>query len=92
VLPTPVGVYFIEEVLRQPDPSGEYGPFAFGLSAYSDVLQSFGGGPGEIGLHGTDVPSSVGSSVSHGCLRVSDTMISELVRLLPLGTPVVINR
>jgi lipoprotein-anchoring transpeptidase ErfK/SrfK len=91
VLPTPTGTYYIVDLLRQPDPNGEYGPFAFGLSAFSDVLQSFGGGPGEIGLHGTNDPSSVGANVSHGCLRVANAMITELARILPLGTPVMIT-
>lgn len=88
VLPTPTGTYFLARLFKQPDPSGEYGPYAFGLSAFSDVLQSFGGGPGEIGLHGTDDPQSVGANVSHGCLRVTDAMITKLANLLPLGTPV----
>ncbi|HEY5273305.1 MAG TPA: L,D-transpeptidase [Acidimicrobiales bacterium] len=90
-LPTPTGTYFIVDLLKQPDPVGGYGPYAFGLSAYSDVLQSFGGGPGEIGIHGTDVPQSVGASLSHGCIRVSDATIVALAELLPLGTPVLIN-
>jgi lipoprotein-anchoring transpeptidase ErfK/SrfK len=59
--------------------------------AGSDVLQSFGGGPGEIGIHGTDAPDSVGASVSHGCIRVSNVTIVALAKLLPLGTPVVID-
>jgi lipoprotein-anchoring transpeptidase ErfK/SrfK len=90
-LPTPTGTYFIVDLLKQPNPDGEYGPYAFGLSAFSDVLQSFGGGPGEIGIHGTDAPNSVGASVSHGCIRVSNAMIATLAKLLPLGTPVLIN-
>ena len=91
VLPTPKGTYFIVDLLKQPNAAGEYGPYAFGLSAFSDVLQTFGGGPGEIGIHGTDVPSSVGASVSHGCIRVTDSTITELAHLLPLGTKVVIS-
>ena len=91
VLPTPDGTYYIVELLKQPDPYGAYGPYAFGLSAFSNVLYSFGGGPGEIGLHGTDDPSSVGANVSHGCLRVSNATITELAGLLPLGTPVIIT-
>jgi len=78
--------------MKQPDPAGTYDPYAFGLSAFSDVLSSFGGGPGEIGLHGTDQPTSVGADVSHGCLRVSNATISELARVLPLGTRVIISR
>jgi lipoprotein-anchoring transpeptidase ErfK/SrfK len=91
VLPTPQGTYFIVDLLKQPTPDGEYGPFAFGLSAYSDVLYSFGGGPGEIGLHGTNEPNSIGTNASHGCIRVPDATIMKLARLLPLGTRVVIS-
>jgi lipoprotein-anchoring transpeptidase ErfK/SrfK len=88
VLPTPTGTYYLVELLQQPNPNGEYGPYAFGLSAFSNVLQTFGGGPGQIGLHGTNAPSSVGSNVSHGCLRVSNEVITRLAQLLPLGTPI----
>lgn len=91
-LPTPTGTYFIAELLRQSNPRGLYGPYAFGLSAYSDVLQSFGGGPGQIGIHGTNEPSLIGTSASHGCIRVQNAVIARLARLLPLGTPVVISR
>ena len=91
-LPTPTGKFFIVDLLKQPNPTGEYGPYAFGLSAFSDVLQSFGGGPGEIGIHGTDNPKSVGASLSHGCIRVPNTTIIALAELLPLGTPVLIHR
>jgi lipoprotein-anchoring transpeptidase ErfK/SrfK len=90
VLPTPTGTYYVVELLKQPDPEGAYGPFAFGLSAYSDVLQSFGGGPGQIGIHGTDDPAAIGSNVSHGCVRVPNAVITELAAMLPLGTPVII--
>jgi lipoprotein-anchoring transpeptidase ErfK/SrfK len=92
VLPTPTGTYFIVDLLRQPDPDGEYGPYAFGLSAFSNVLQSFGGGPGEIGIHGTNDPASVGANFSHGCIRLTNSTITALSELLPLGTPVVISR
>lgn len=88
VLPTPRGHYFLVELLRQPDPNGPYGPWAFGLSAFSGKLYSFGGGPGEIGLHGTDYPAGLGTNVSHGCIRVSNTAISWFANTLPLGTPV----
>lgn len=88
VLPTPTGLYYIVELLRQPNPKGPYGPYAFGLSAHSNVLYSFGGGPGQIGIHGTDVASSIGRSASHGCVRISNAAITRLATELPLGTPV----
>jgi lipoprotein-anchoring transpeptidase ErfK/SrfK len=86
--PTPSGLYYLAELLRQPDPAGLYGPWAFALSAHSRVLSHFGGGDGQIGLHGTDEPWGVGHTVSHGCIRVRDGVIERLARLLPLGTPV----
>jgi lipoprotein-anchoring transpeptidase ErfK/SrfK len=92
VTPTPTGTYFIAELLRQPDPNGLYGPYAFGTSAYSNVLTSFGGGPGEIGIHGTDYPQGIGTDVSHGCIRLLNRDIVRLAHTLPLGTPVEIVR
>lgn len=86
--PTPAGKYYLTELLRQPNPRGAYGPYAFGLSAYSDVLQSFGGGPGQVGIHGTNRPGLIGTEVSHGCIRVKNTVIRRLARMLPTGTPV----
>jgi lipoprotein-anchoring transpeptidase ErfK/SrfK len=89
--PTPTGRFYLVELLAQTDPHGVYGPYAFGLSAFSDVLSSFGGGPGQIGLHGTDDPAGLGTAVSHGCVRISNAAITRLAHLLPLGTPVVIT-
>jgi lipoprotein-anchoring transpeptidase ErfK/SrfK len=92
IVPTPVGTYYIAELLKQPDPAGPYGPYAFGLSAHSNVLYSFGGGAGQIGIHGTNEPAGLGTNVSHGCIRISNAGIAALARILPLGTPVEIKR
>jgi lipoprotein-anchoring transpeptidase ErfK/SrfK len=88
---TPRGTYFLVMLLKQPDPHGTYGPYAFGTSAFSNTYYHFGGGPGEIGLHGTNDPQGLGTNVSHGCIRVSNATITRLAKLLPLGTPVVIT-
>lgn len=90
--PTPPGLAYVTQLLRQPDPHGIYGPWAFGLSVYSPVLTSFGGGPGEVGIHGTNDPAGIGRDVSHGCIRVRNAVIERLARILPLGTPVRIIR
>jgi lipoprotein-anchoring transpeptidase ErfK/SrfK len=89
--PTPTGVYYLTELLRTPNPSGRYGPYAFGLSGYSDVLTSFRGGDGGVGIHGTNEPSSIGRDSTHGCIRLKNDAINQLARLLPLGTPVFIR-
>ena len=86
--PTPGGTFYVKELLEPPDPGGDYGPYAYGLSGFSNVLTSFNGGDGVIGIHGTNDPSSVGRDVSHGCIRLRNADITYLARRLPLGTPV----
>jgi lipoprotein-anchoring transpeptidase ErfK/SrfK len=88
--PTPTGTFAIVDLLQSPDPSGSYGPFALGLSAHSDTFSEFAGGDGQIGIHGTDDPSSIGQAVSHGCVRVPNDIVGVLAQLLPLGTPVTV--
>jgi lipoprotein-anchoring transpeptidase ErfK/SrfK len=88
--PTPRGHFFVTDKIDTTAPDGPYGPFAFGLSGYSDVLTEFAGGEGQIGIHGTNDPSSIGNDVSHGCIRVPNEVAVSLEALLPLGTPVTI--
>lgn len=86
--PTPVGSFYLTELLA-PTNSG-YGPYAYGISAFSDVLNSFGGGPGQIGMHSTDDSGSI-EAASHGCIRLSNDDITYLAGILPLGTPITIS-
>lgn len=86
--PTPNGVYYITELLKPPTPGSTYGTYAYGLSGFSEVLKRFGGGDGQVGIHGTNDPSSIGKDVSHGCIRLNNADIEKLVPTLPLGTPV----
>ena len=91
--PTPRGLYAIYEKLAQPDPKGFLGPWALHLTAFSDVLFNYGGGPGRVAIHGRDGTSladPLGSSASHGCIRVDDANIIWMARVVPLGTPVLI--
>ena len=89
--PTPVGEFYLTELLAPPNPNGAYGPYAFGLSGFSDTLTTFNGGPGQLGIHGTNQPNLIGTKVSHGCIRMSNENITALSQLLPLGTPVQIS-
>jgi hypothetical protein len=86
--PTPGGTFYLKELIRPTNRGGVYGPYAYGLSGFSDVLTNFSGGEGVIGIHGTNDPSVVGTDVSHGCIRLRNEDITYLARLLPLGTPV----
>jgi lipoprotein-anchoring transpeptidase ErfK/SrfK len=87
--PTPLGSFYLNELIA-PRNTG-YGPYAFGVSAFSTVLNTFGGGAGQIGLHGTDDAGSIGSAASHGCIRMRNDDITTLARLLPLGTPLTVT-
>jgi lipoprotein-anchoring transpeptidase ErfK/SrfK len=88
--PTPKGTFYISDFVKT-DPKGDYGPFAFGLSGHSDKLTEFAGGDGQIGVHGTNDPSSIGKAASHGCVRLPNDVITKLATMVPLGTPVIIS-
>ena len=89
--PTPTGAFYVVDKLDTGDPGGAYGEFAFGLSAHSDTLTDFGGGDGQVGIHGTDDPSSIGRAASHGCIRVPNEVAAQLATELDLGTPVTVG-
>ena len=86
--PTPGGTFYLKELITPTNKGGFYGPYAYGLSGFSEVYQRYGSGEGVIGLHGTNDPGSIGRDVSHGCIRLRNADITYLARLLPLGTPV----
>jgi lipoprotein-anchoring transpeptidase ErfK/SrfK len=89
--PTPTGTFFVVDKLATGNAGGSYGPFALGLSAHSEVLTEFAGGDGQVGIHGTNDPSSIGNPVSNGCIRVPNEVTVQLNDILPLGTPVVVS-
>jgi hypothetical protein len=88
--PTPGGLYYTTELIAPPDPDSVYGVYAYGLSGFSEVLESFNGGPGQLGIHGTNEPDKIGTKVSSGCIRLTNEDITVLVEDvgLPLGVPV----
>lgn len=89
--PTPVGTYYLRVLLQAPDPNTVYGPYAYGLSGHSDVLTTFNGGDGELGIHGNNDASVLGTDASAGCIRMSNDGITRLAGILRLGTPVEIT-
>lgn len=44
-----------------------------------------------IGIHGTGSPGSIGKRCSHGCIRVTNDNILELVKYVETGMPVIIS-
>jgi hypothetical protein len=86
--PTPRGQFYIRDRVRSLT-SPFYGPVAFGTSARSSVLTDWPAG-GFIGIHGTDQPELIPGRISHGCIRMRNTDILRLARLMPVGTPLTI--
>lgn len=85
--PTPAGLFFVEESLTPPEANGLYGSFAFGTSAHSRVLTDWPN-EGQIGIHGTNEPWLIPGRISHGCIRLRNSDMARLERLMPVGTPV----
>jgi lipoprotein-anchoring transpeptidase ErfK/SrfK len=86
--PTPTGHFYVTEVLQITDPGDAYGPYALGLSGFSNTYYSFEGGPGQIAIHGTNQPWVIGGYASHGCVRLTNPEITTLATQVPAGTPV----
>jgi L,D-transpeptidase ErfK/SrfK len=61
-----------------PGPDNPLGDFALRLAA----------GHGEYMLHGTNNPTAVGMSVTHGCIRMYPEDVAALFALIPVGTKV----
>ena len=90
--PTPRGAFFIEEVLALSSYEAG-GPFALATSARSNVFQEFEGGPGQIGIHGTNgLSGALGTAASHGCIRLGTRAITWLARRIGAGVPLTITR
>ena len=89
--PTPHGQFFVEEAIRL-RATDVGAPFALALSARSEVLQEFAGGPGQIALHGLEnIGGVLGSAVSHGCVRLGNDVMRWLVLRIGPGVPVTIT-
>jgi L,D-transpeptidase catalytic domain len=88
--PTPHGLFAIYEKVHEPDPTGFLGPWALHLTAHSNVLLNFGGGPGRVAMHGRDGASlldPLGTADSHGCIRLLSANIIWMAGVLSQGDP-----
>lgn len=94
---TPEGTFSIVNKIPQPSwTSPETGETIPGGSPRNPLGSrwlglSIGGGS-RYGIHGTNQPSSIGQHISLGCVRMHNRDVEELARLVPIGTPVVIQK
>jgi lipoprotein-anchoring transpeptidase ErfK/SrfK len=86
--PTPTGNFFVQEtVILGAHAAG--GPLALALSARSNTLTEFDGGPGQIAIHGRDLlGGTLGQAQSHGCVRLTTPAIKWLAARIGPGVPV----
>jgi lipoprotein-anchoring transpeptidase ErfK/SrfK len=87
---TPPGRFFVTDRVSVHAGSA-FGSFAFGISGIQTHLPPGWGGGNQLAIHGTNSPSTIGRSVSAGCIRVSEGTLAQLKPLLQPGTPVVIE-
>jgi lipoprotein-anchoring transpeptidase ErfK/SrfK len=91
--PTPRGLFAVYERVRQ-SPGSELGPWVLQLTAHSNTLMNYGGGPGRVAMHGRSGPllaDPLGSARSHGCVRMQNRIVSWLAARARPGTPVEIH-
>lgn len=91
---TPPGRTFLLAALR--DSASTFSKVVLPLGTHSDTHQSYGGGPGTVGLHTWPTPEVYGTASSDGCVRIPPDALSSLTEAmtrgdLPLGTPVLIK-
>jgi lipoprotein-anchoring transpeptidase ErfK/SrfK len=82
---TPIGLFYVQSRFA-PKRYPILGAYAFETSGYSKLSDWPGGGV--VGVHGTDAPWLIGQAVSHGCVRLRNTDILALRKLVRDGTPV----
>jgi len=90
--PTPRGLFALWQTV--PGLAGSTAPYELHLTAHSEVLTSFLGGPGRVAIHGmrAGLVAPLGAAVSNGCIRIPDAPLRRLARQLPPGTPILIRR
>ena len=89
--PTPIGRFAVTDKLDGSAFSAAYGCCILALSAVQPNLPAGWGGGNRVAIHGTLSPSDFGHAVSAGCVHARDADLRYLMRVLPLGTPVVIR-
>jgi len=90
--PTPTGRFAVTDKLNGSSYSAAYGCCILALSAIQPNLPAGWSGGNRVAIHGTPSASDFGRAVSAGCMHASDADLRYLMRIVPLGTPVVIRQ
>jgi lipoprotein-anchoring transpeptidase ErfK/SrfK len=99
---TPAGAYFVDARNRKPDwrvpPHKDYPPEVWGTivpfeapnNPFAGGFISISGGEG-VGIHGTKFDPKLGTSASHGCIRMAVADLNKIWSRITIGTPVIIH-
>ncbi|MBA3653322.1 MAG: L,D-transpeptidase [Actinobacteria bacterium] len=86
--PTPLGTFYVDAMVKLSNPNTVWGTYQMSVSGFSNVLDRFMGGPGQIAIHGTNAPQLIPGDISNGCVRMRNAAITKLAELTGIGTPV----
>jgi hypothetical protein len=89
--PTPHGRFAVTDKLPGPQFNAAYGCCIIALSATQNHPPPGWTGGDRIAIHGTDEPETIGEAASTGCVHGTQELMETLMRLVPLGTPVLIE-
>jgi len=89
--PTPTGRFAVTDKLSGAAYAAYYGCCILALSATQPNLPAGWSGGDRVAIHGTPSSSDFGHAVSAGCLHARDADLRYLMRMVALGTPVVIR-
>ncbi|MCS0609004.1 L,D-transpeptidase [Massilia solisilvae] len=100
--PLPIGNWKVQGVLH--NPTYHYNPKLFWDASPGDKKTTVKPGPNNpvgvawidlskphYGIHGTPVPSTIGKTESHGCIRLTNWSAAEVAQLVAAGTDVVLE-
>jgi lipoprotein-anchoring transpeptidase ErfK/SrfK len=85
--PTPIGRFGATDKLTGFNPAA-YGCCLLALSAHQNHLPPGWPGGDRIAIHGG---GGIGAATSNGCLHATESVLRRLMRLVPLGSQVVIH-
>lgn len=86
--PTPTGRFTVTDKLIPAPSQSYYGCCVLALSGHQPNPRPGWAGGDRIAIHGG---GKVGLAASAGCLRAPDAVLRRLMKVLPVGTPVVIR-
>ncbi|GAB3161762.1 hypothetical protein GCM10027258_79360 [Amycolatopsis stemonae] len=87
--PTPATRTFLLASIKDTHPT--FSPIVLPTGAHSDTYESYGGGPGTVGLHTWPSADVYGHPSSDGCIRIPPDALQVISSDVPIGSPVLIR-